>query len=238
MSNFRDMAEHGLRYFKAWRQAVEGPEQFLAQAFDPSEAQLLDGLELYLVMMSVSLLFTAPLALWQRGNLQDRSKGVANTVLGLLFTGLVAMTWHIAFWLFGGASGFTGTYLAYIYAAAPLVPLLAFSSVLVFAGLPPYLRRFALSPATSRQAVMLAQDDPRTQRGLVALGGLLSFGLMVWSAIALLRALSFVHNLSGWRLVGAIVLSMLLAVPVGAVLRAVSAVLRPEGGELSALSED
>lgn len=57
-------------------------------------------------------------------------------MVGLASSAVIAMTWHFVFSLLGGGASFSGTYLAYVYAGRPYVPLSAFSSLIVFASLP------------------------------------------------------------------------------------------------------
>jgi hypothetical protein len=216
--------------FERWRQAVLNPEQFLQPAFQPTEDQLSDGLEFYLIMFIVSFIFVAPLALAAKGEVANKTKIAINGALGLLFTGLVAMPWYAAFWLLGGNGSFSGTLLAYIYAATPYLPPTAFCGLIVFAGLPTRLRAYALNPATAQLAMKSAAEDPSTSKGMLGLGSLGTLGLIIWSVIVIFRSFSFVHGVTGWKLAGAILLSMVFAAPVSAVLRKVATLFQGGSG--------
>ncbi|MFO0928040.1 MAG: YIP1 family protein [Gemmataceae bacterium] len=226
----REVVKEAMVGFERWKQALLNPQQFLEVGFQPTEDQLTEGLEFYLMMFVVSFVLFAPLALAARGEVATKTKVIINGALGLLFTALVAMTWFAAFWLLGGHSNFTGTLLAYIYSATPYLPPTAFCSLLIFTGLPTELRAYALNPATAQAAMQVAAEDPQTSKGMVALGGLGSLGLMLWSVVVVFRSFGFVHELSGWKFAAAIALSIVVAAPVSSVLRRLSLALQGSTG--------
>jgi len=153
----------------------------------------------------------------ERGSFAVKAKMIASGLLGMIFFFVFAMAIHFPFWLLGGKSTFMGTCLAYIYAAAPYVPLLAFANWVMVAGMPSHLRRFALNPATAQIAGQLAGKDSETDKGTFLIGCLLVLGLVMWSLFVTFRTVAFVHDLGGWSLAGAVVLSLVVAGPIGAV---------------------
>jgi hypothetical protein len=198
--------------FEHWRQAVTNPEQYLKPGFQPTEEQLFNGLDFFFAMLLLSLVIYAPLGAKKQGDFTDKSKVAINAVLGLLFAGAVANAWYFAFWLLGGTASFSGTFLAYVYAASPFVPIMALASLIIARGLPPHLQHLAVNPKTARDAFKQAKDDPRTSQGMVGLGGIAWWGVLGWSACVLLRCFSFIHEVGGWKFVGAIALSALSVV--------------------------
>jgi hypothetical protein len=211
-----------------WMDAISNPWQFMGQAFQPGSEQVYDGLEFYLTMLLVTFVPYAPVAFSQKGEMGDKMRVATNAILGLVSSAVLAMTWHFSFWLVGGQASFGGTYLAYVWAVSPYLPLMTLASLVAVAGLPPHLRRYALNPSTAQEALKRVNEDPRTSMGLVAVGSLGALAVLGWSIIMLLRCFCFVHDVSGWRLVGAILLSVVLAAPVGRVLKGLSSLLQSE----------
>lgn len=205
-----------------WRLAITDPRQLLDAAFQPTDEQVAAGLAFHLAMVAVAAALYAPVAL-TAGGLVGKGRVLLTSLLGLLFTAVVALTWHAAFRLCGGQASFAGTYLAFVYAAAPYVPLTALCGVLMVTGLPGYLRPFALNPATARLALAVAQHDPRTSRGVIGLASLGLLAILAVNVVVTLRMFSHVHDLGGWRLAAAVGLSLLIAIPVNAVLHRVAA---------------
>ena len=230
MPSLHSAAEFLLHVLKYWTRSISHPKQFLAPDFHPLDGQLIDGIEFYFAMLVVSLLLYAPFVLGQRGEFAEKASLAAGVILGLLSTTVIAMTWHLAFSLLGGGASFGGTCLAVIHANGPYLPLMAFASLIVFAALPADLQRHAVNPATAKFAMERGIIDPRTNKGLSALGGLATLALLAWSAVVTFRCLSFVHGLLGlWRVAGAVALSALIAAPLSVVFKAVASVLSPGG---------
>lgn len=224
------------RLFEQWLLSITDPQHSLVP--NPTNEKFMDGLEFYFQLLLVSLLIYGLVALFvERGSLTVKARMLASGLLGMIFFFVVAMAMHFPFWLLGGKSTFLGTCLAYIYASAPYGPLMAFTSWIMVAGMPPDLRRFALNPGTAQAAAQLATNDPETDKFTFFFGALLVWGLMVWNLFVTFRTLAFVHDLGGWALAGAIVLSFVIAVPIGALNKRMSALMfheKPEAREVGA----
>jgi Yip1 domain len=232
MPDLHSLAVFVLQVSTTWAQAISDPQQFLSPSFQPTDEQITRGLEFYFAMIAVSLLLYAPFVLGShKSELGDKAGLAASAFVGLFSTALLAMSWHFAFWLLGGASTFSGTYLAYVYAGSPFTPLITFSSLIIFGALPPDLRRYAINPTTAQKGMVRAWADPRTNKILFLLGTLLGLVFIVWSLIVMFRCMSFVQNVGGLGLVGAIVLILLITAVVGYVLKAVQSVFNPTSDE-------
>jgi hypothetical protein len=235
--SLRSLAKEFLEGFKKWREAISDPKHFVQPGFDPTEDQLIEGIEFYLMLFSVSFVFLAPLVLTSKGETADKSKAAINAAIGLMFTGILAMTWFFAFWLMGGTSTIAGTFVTYIYAAGPYLPLFSALGLLIYTGLPERYRRAAMNPATTQAAMNAAVQDPETSKGPVMLGGCAAVGIMIWSMIVVFRCFSYVHEVNGWKLAGAIVLSLIVSAPVSAVLKKLSALIQGTPGVSESLPE-
>jgi len=224
----RQYFEYVLGLLKTWMQAFSNPEQFLAPGFQPTDNQVVSGMEFYAVLVIVSVLLGAPLVVAQKGDLADKTRLAANGVFGVLSISLVALTWHISFWVLGGQSNFAGTFLAYVYGAGPYIPLTGLATWIVASAFPKHLLVYWVNPTMAQEGMRRAKDDPGTSTGMVALGCLFTSGIMLWSFIVVMRCFSYAHALSGWRLVGAILLSVVIAIPVGAVMKRMGTMLQRE----------
>jgi len=202
--------------FEAWLAALSDPKQFLRPAFEPTTDQFVAGFEFYLKVIVVSLAVYALVALFStRDPIGVKFKMLASGLLGIIFFFVVAAAVHVPFWLLGGKASFLGTCMAYIYAASPLAPLMAVSQWILVAGMPARLRRYALNPATATAAAQLAGQDEETDKFTFYFGSLLGLVLLVWLIVMTFRSMSFVHDLGGWSLAFAILLSWIVSIPLG-----------------------
>lgn len=232
MPDLHELAAFILQLSHKWAQSISDPKQFLSQAFQPTDDQLLSGLEFYFGIIAISLLLYAPFVLGSsKGELSDKVQLVASSFVNLFFGAVLAMSWHFAFWLLGGASNFSGTYLAYVYGGAPFVPLITLSSLIIFGALPPNLRQYALNPTTAQKAMKAGIADPRTSNTKIILGTLLTLGFTAWSIVVQFRCMSFAQNVRGWRLVLVIVLILPISMLVGYLSQTVQAVFIPSVDE-------
>lgn len=227
--NLHENAELVLKMFETWIQALSDPQHFLATSFQPTDVQMVSGIEFYAFLFILSILLGAPLVLAQKGDVADKTRLVAHGVFGVLSVSVLALTWHVSFWMLGGKSSFAGTYLAYVYAAAPYIPLTSLAIWIVASGFPRHLLVYWTNPAMAKHGLAQAKNDPGTATGMFVLGGLVTYGITLWGLIVALRSFSYVHAMSGWRLLGAILLSGVIAIPVSAVLNRMGTMLQPEG---------
>lgn len=218
--------EYILLIVKTWAQAISNPKQFIFP-YPPAEA-VVTAMEFYAVLVLLSILLGAPVVVAQKGDLADKTRLAANGVFSVISMSAIALTWHISFWAFGGKSSFSGTFLAYVYAGSPYVPLTALATWIVASAYPKRLLVYWVVPGMAHQAMKEAKDDPNLSRGMVALGCFSTSGILIWSLIVMLRCMSYVHALTGWRRVGAVLSSVLIAIPVAAVLRRMGTLLQAE----------
>jgi Yip1 domain len=210
---------------ETWLAALSDPKQFLVPAYQPTKEQFVTGLVFYFEIVAVSLVIYALVTLFVgRGSVGVRAKMLANALLGLIFFFVIAMAVHLPFWLLNGKASFLGTCLAYIYGGVPYAPFMAIAQWVMISGMPPGLRRYALNPGTAQEAGAIAGKHPDTDKGTYFFGALLALGVMVWSLIAAFRCLAFAHDLGGWSLAGAIIISFILSMPIGAVAKRMSAI--------------
>jgi Yip1-like protein len=210
---------------ETWLAAISDPQQFLAPAYQPTKEQFVVGLEFYFKIVLVSLIIYALVALFVgRGSVGVRAKMLANALLGLIFFFVVAMAVHLPFWFLNGKASFLGTCLAYIYGGVPYAPFMAIAQWVMVSGMPPSLRKYALNPGTAQEAGQIAGTHPETDKATFFFGSLLALGVMIWSTVSAFRSLSFVHDLGGWSLAGAIVISIILSMPIGALAKRMSAI--------------
>jgi hypothetical protein len=189
-----------------WQNAISSPLKSLSTS-PPSGAQISAGLDFMLAMVVSFAILAAPLALRHRGEVGER-------LVGLFSTAIIVMAWHYPFVWMGGKANLAGTFLAYSYGSGPYMPLTAFAMVLFAAGLPSGILKHATDPAKAQQALKTALKHPETSVGVMMLG-FAAFSLVsLWSMFVTFRCLSFVHSLTGWRLIVAILLSMMAAVPI------------------------
>jgi len=104
---------------------------------------------------------------------------------------------------------------------------MTFALLILAAGLPRELRKLATDPATAQQAFALAQNNPNTSKGTIALGCAATYGGIGWATFVTFRNLAIVHDLTGWRLAGAILLSLLISVPIGLILKRIGTLFAP-----------
>ena len=205
---FAEMFRQGL---SRWSEAVASPSSFMTSPFKPTEQQVIEGLVFYIAMLAITLAFYLLLAVFVgRKDLAAGARSLANAMFGLVFFLLTAMAIHFPFSWLGGQSDFWGTCLAYIYATTPYLPVLAVLMWIMVASIPADLRPYVLSPSTSQQAGALAAQSEETDKFPFYFSCFAAMILMVWNLFRLFQTLSFAHDLSGWSLAGAIVLSMLV----------------------------
>jgi hypothetical protein len=204
---------------RKWLAAVTNPEQFLAPNFQPTDDQLAAGVDFYLKMLIAAFALSAPLILLQRGGLDIKARATANALLGLLFGGAIACSWYLSFSWLGGTASLKATYLAYVYSGGPYLLVMPLITLLMLSGLPRCLQRAALNPATARTALQDAQTHPDTDMAPIGVAVLLFWAVSIWASIVQFRALSEIHQIHGWLLVGAIALSLVIVAPVSWVWR-------------------
>lgn len=226
-----DLAHKAIKLMETWSRAVTDPKQFMSGAhpFQPDDNHIAEALAFYITMLSVSMLIMTPFILGQKSEFAEKAKLVASSVMGLLFSAVVAMTWHFSFKMMGGTASFGGSYLAFVYSAGPFGIPMTIVSLLIFAALPPDYRPRALNPTTANAVMAQAKTDARTNQGLLGVGGLLALVLMIWSLVIQFRCLTFVHGVTGfWKLTGTVFLSLALAVPIGLLWKHLGGLLSPE----------
>ena len=99
------------------------------------------------------------------------------------------------------------------------MPFLAIAQWIMVSGMPPGLRRYALNPTTAQQAGHAAATHPDTAKGIFFMGSFIVLGLVLCTSIVSFRCLGFVHDLGGWWFALAIVLSLIVSVPISAVVK-------------------
>jgi hypothetical protein len=211
-----------------WAVAISDPTSYLQPHFLPDDALIAQGLTFYLSMTSLSLMFYLVLALGHQGELSTKVKMIANGLFGIISSGIVAMVWFLPFRWFGGNSNLAGTYLAMAYGSGPYIPLISLCSLLAFSGYPARVRPFAINPATAQQAYTLAQGDPNTSTGTIISGCLLLGVVSIVSSIMTLKCMAYVHMVHGWRLTGAVVLSLVMFMPVSMALQKIALLFVPD----------
>jgi hypothetical protein len=226
----KDIISTGRGYFEEWREYIVDPTQKLSAGFEPTEEQLNDGIEFYLVMFVIAFLLTAPVTFMHKGETIDKLKVAINAALGLLFMGLFSIAWYVAFWVMGGKTGLSGTLLAYIYAASPYLPIYSFCALIMVSGVPRRLQPYVVNPATSKTAMDAAMQDPETSKGLVGIGSLAVLGLIIWCLYVVWSCFSYIHDVTGWRLAGAVGIALLIAIPVNYVLKGVGSIFQGQTG--------
>jgi len=186
--------------FATWWAALTDPWQFLVAGFHPSPEQFAAGLEFYarifVVVMAILLMVVLACG---KGSIGIKAKMLGYGLIGLVTVVLTAVTMHFSFWLLGGKANFSGTCLAYIYAAGPYQPLIAFASWIITSAMPAELRPYMLNPFTASKAGALAAKHPETDHLTAAFGTLVMTGLILWTLYLVLRALSFVQELGIFR---------------------------------------
>ena len=203
--------EYLLAFVHKWLAAISNPKQFLAPLFHPDDKELVAGLEFYFVIIVFNLLIYAPFTLGKRSELADKVRLLTFSVVGQLFGLALVLSWHFAFWLLGGGASFSGTYLVTVYAGGPYMMLASVSSLIVVGALPPELRALAVNIVTAQQAIQHGIKDPRTNTVAIVVGGILGWAFGIWMTVVLLRCMSFVHGLTGWRMFLAVLLSFLIS---------------------------
>jgi hypothetical protein len=102
---------------------------------------------------------------------------------------------------------------------------MAIAQWIMVAGMPSPLRRYAFNPATAREAAQVAARDPETDKLTYFIGVLFSLGLMGWGLYVTFRSLSFVHDVAGWSLAIAIVVSGVILAPISVVNRRMASMI-------------
>jgi hypothetical protein len=213
-------------FFQKWIAAIVNPGQFLSRSFAPTDEQLADGLKFYLAVAAASLFIYGLITIFvERGSLAIKARMLANGLLGIILLFVAAMAAYFPIWLLGGKGSFSGTLLAYIYAGTPYAPLMAVASWIFVAGMPPRLRRYALNPATGQELGQIAAQDPDTDKVTFYIGSLIVTGLVVWSLYLVIRWLSFVQDLGGWRLAVAIILWFAILFPINLIFRRMASLM-------------
>jgi hypothetical protein len=223
-------AAYFIHFFQKWSESFSTPKGFLGEPrpFHPSEQQMTDALSFYLGIVAICLVVISPMWVGQKNEFAERVKLIGNSVMGLFFTLAVAMSWHFAFHLMGGSASFSGSCLAYVYAAGPLLIPLSFVTLLVYAALPPELRAYASNPLAAKAVMNQAMTHPKTKKGLFGLASVLSLILIGRSLFVQFRCMSFIHGVTGfWRLLATIGLSILFAMPITYVMQELSALFSP-----------
>ena len=166
----RDYILEILKTIETWKHALLDPKAFLSPGFTPSESQLLDGLVFFFWMSGVAMLLLMPFTLSQQGDFGAKLKLTAQALVGVMTAVVMAMAWHFSFALMGGTASFSGTFLGYVWAGGPYVPLSGLCTLLSLAGLPRELRKMAFNPA-SMQVAMARMREGGTGGGGAGLGG-------------------------------------------------------------------
>jgi hypothetical protein len=209
---------------ETWGVSISSPRSLLEPQFVPDTAEIAAGLQFYLIMLSISSFFYIAIALGQAGEFGTKVRLVANGLFGLLTSGIMAMAWYLPFRWFGGRANLGATYLAMAYGSGPYIPIGTLCTMLGIAGLPERFRAYAVNPATAQRAYQLAANDPDTASGTLLSGCLLTALVSFASSIMTLYCMTYVHDLHSWRLVGAVLVSSVLFIPVSVFLRKIATV--------------
>jgi hypothetical protein len=229
MDQFQFFLENFPIFFEKWLSAITNPGQFLSKSFAPTDQQLADALKFYVVVASVSLLIYGLITFFaERGSLAIKARMLATSLLVIIFFFVGAMAAHIPMWLLGGKGSFSGTLLAYIYAAVPYAPLVAIATWIQVAGMPPRFRRYAFDPAAAQKLGPIVAKDPETDKITFFIGFLILVGLIVWSLFLVIRWLSFVHDLGGWRFTVAVVFLFVISYPIGRISQRMTSMINGE----------
>jgi len=216
------IAEDVFHYSREWANAISDPRQFLLTV--PDEGKIIAGLEFYFAVLIFGFVLQSPFVLGQKADFGDKARAVASSVVGLVSSAVIAMSWHVAFHLLGGHASFGGTLLVYVYSGAPYIPLLALASLISFAGLPPTLQHKGLNFATAAVLPPDFANDPSTRKGFVIFGGLALYAIIIWSMIVQLRGMKYVHQVSGVRLFFCVVFALAITAAEAPFLKELSAV--------------
>jgi hypothetical protein len=222
MHNIHDLAEYICRFVDQWSTAISDPRHYVS-----THPHVVDSVEFYLSIMIFSFVLQAPFVLGQKAEFGEKTRLAASSLVGLVSTAVIASTWHLGFAVWGGHATFQGTWIAYVYSAAPYIPLASLASLIIFAGLPADLQHYALLPAHANAVIAKALADPRTKKGLVGIGSLSLVCIIVWSVFVQLRSMRFVHQVSGVRFFACVVTCLLITAVVGPLMRAIVSVFNP-----------
>lgn len=198
---------------RQWFESISEPTKMLTKGFQPSDEQLIYGLEFFLFIISISFLFYVPLVAIRDEQFGNRLKVAARILLTLTRLLVLWLFLHLVFNWLGGKANFAGTLLAYIYSGAPYLPIMSFFSMIMIAGLPADLRVQALNPLTATKALQDAQSRYDTHHGIIAIGSLLSLLATLAATIITLKSMAYIHDLSTLRIIQALFLSSFLGIP-------------------------
>jgi len=221
-----DLGEQLVATVQNWADAISDPVRKIEKA-RPWDEHIGEGLLFFLAMVTLSTVLSAPIAFQQRGDFGDKVRPAFSAVFGLMTSAILAASWYFPFVWLGGRGNFAGSYLAYCYGYSTYMPLTAFALLILAAGLPRELRKLATNPATAQKAFALAQNNPETSNGSIALGCGATYLVTLWATFVTFRNLGVVHELRGWRLAGAILLSLLISAPIGLVLKRINTLFLP-----------
>jgi hypothetical protein len=229
MSDYLQYLQVLPQFLEQWISVLMNPSQFLSKDFAPTNEQFIDGLGFFLKVLLAQVgifvfltLFVGPAAHGLKARM------IANGLFGVFSLFAAAMVVHIPFWLIGGKASFQGTLLTYIYVAGVYSPLVAVALWIQVAGMPLKLRPYALNPATAQKAGQMAALDPETDKVTYFIGCLITLGLIVWIIFLVFRWLGFVHDLRGWSLAIAVLVSFAFLIPIGLIEnRVASMILEP-----------
>ena len=222
--SFHTVARYLVWFIEQWSLAIREPKHALVPGLKADDPVVVDALEYYLATLAFSLILQSPFILGQLGDLAEKLRLAAASVFGLVEMTIFALVTHIAFSKAGGTAGFSGTFMASVYASAPYTPLIALAGLLVFAALPPHEQHHALSPIAGPAVLKRVWNDPQTKHGLVILGSLGGTGIAIWSGLVQLASMKFVHQLGFWRFILALIYSVVLAAIVVPILKAIGKV--------------
>jgi Mg-chelatase subunit ChlD len=215
MGMLHDSIQSACSQVEIGQRALSEPKQFLSEAYNPGQEALLDAIEFHLSLLVIGITIFAFLAAKKKGgDFAQKSNLVLNAVVNLVMTAALALVWHVVYRALGGSASLEGTYCAYVYAAGPYIALSVLATLIVVASLPPHLQHLALSPATAATAFEKAKGHPKTSHVTLFFGLLAVLGVPIVSIVKVLDCYSYVHEISGWKCVLAVVLSLIVGAPV------------------------
>jgi hypothetical protein len=181
--------------FATWWAALNDPWQFVTPAFHPTPEQFAAAMEFYarIFVIVMAILLMIVLASGRKGG-GYRFKMLGFGLLGLATFALTAVAMYLSFWLFGGDASFSGTCVAYIYAAGPYQPFVAFASWMMTAAIPAELRPAMLNPFTASHAGKAAAEHADTDKFTLFLGLAAFYAVTIWTLILIFRVLRYVHE--------------------------------------------
>ena len=206
--------------YESWLAVISAPADRIGPAYQPDADTVWQAVRFWFRMIAVGFVLSTPMALAVPGGVGDKMRVVFVMLLSLIVGGITVLTFHFPFLWFDGRASLAGSFVTYIYAWGPYIPLQVFGSLILLAGVPPGLRRQVISPSSAAVASGLAFQDDGGFPPMIWLGLLCSWGVQFWGLYVVFRCLSLAHSLEGWEQhAKAIGVAFLIFMPVSAMLQ-------------------